>query len=151
MMQTCCVYLIYGGLGFSHPTLRIFAFQTAACFICHLKIGGKLKVFLLGAIYTRKPQNGGQSWKRCYKRVSSLRLRHYPQAPFHFYPTNTSLRRSNKEGIYKIGWTYSVPVQNVPVLQNRIFLRLTIVMYLCYQTVVLYSSYMSDHVNKHIF
>ena len=105
MMQTCCVYLIYGGLGFSHLTLRIFAFQTAACFICHLKvnklewhkchpyftvicqmptceaifssaqIGGKLKVFLLGAIYTRKPQNGGKwaetSWS-CTSCITSI-------------------------------------------------------------------------------
>lgn len=38
MMQTCCVYLIYGGLGFSHLTSRIFAFQTAASFTCHLKV-----------------------------------------------------------------------------------------------------------------
>lgn len=30
-----------------------------ACF-SSAQIGGKLKVFLLGAIYTRKPQNGGK-------------------------------------------------------------------------------------------
>ncbi|XP_008643456.1 meiotic recombination protein SPO11 isoform X5 [Zea mays] len=96
MMQTCCVSLIYGGLEFSHLILKNIAFQTAAYFVCHLKIGGKLKAFLLGAIYTGKPQNGGQSWKQCCKRVSSLRLRHYPQIPFPFYRMSTFPRKSNK-------------------------------------------------------
>ncbi|AQK62795.1 topoisomerase-like enzyme1, partial [Zea mays] len=103
MMQTCCVSLIYGGLEFSHLILKNIAFQTAAYFVCHLKIGGKLKAFLLGAIYTGKPQNGGQSWKQCCKRVSSLRLRHYPQIPFPFYRMSTFPRKSNKACIYKIG------------------------------------------------
>uniref|UniRef100_A0A0A9GE47 Uncharacterized protein n=1 Tax=Arundo donax TaxID=35708 RepID=A0A0A9GE47_ARUDO len=102
MMQTCCVCLIYGGLGSSHLILRIIAFQTAAYFVCHLKIRGKLKVFSLGVICTGKHQNGGRSWKQCCRRVSNLRLRHYLQAPFPFYRMNTSPRRSNKEGIYKI-------------------------------------------------
>jgi hypothetical protein len=77
----------------------------------------------------------GRSWKQCYKRVSSLRLRHYLQAPFHFYQTNTSPRRSNKEVIYKI---ILGPVRNVPVLQTGLFLCLTIVMYLCYMTGLVY-------------
>ena len=44
------------------------------------QIGGKLKVFLLGAIYTRKPQNGGKwaetSWSctSCITSISSMIL-----------------------------------------------------------------------------
>ncbi|XP_040377862.1 meiotic recombination protein SPO11-1 isoform X2 [Oryza brachyantha] len=61
MMQISYVYLICGGLGSSHLILRIIAFQSAAYFTCHLKIGGKLKEFSRGVTCTGKPHNGGWS------------------------------------------------------------------------------------------
>ncbi|RCV40860.1 hypothetical protein SEVIR_9G087800v4 [Setaria viridis] len=54
-----------------------------------------------------------RSWKQCYKRVSSLRLRHYLQAPFLVYQTNTSPRRSNKSYII-LDIIHNRNVQNVP-------------------------------------